>query len=187
MPRGILRFAIEPVRIITVRNEKSGKASLSFPEDVIYFTRRRNKMTETTSPDQRRHKRYPIYCPLEYKAEDDQPKEASITLNISEGGALISANRGLEIDSSVIVKVQLRDETFFMIGRVRHVNNDQENNVHKVGVEFWDKPRAFAKRFYEEVEGIMDYQKKQAQEQKREISLAEASMNWFGELPDMTQ
>ncbi len=142
-------------------------------------------MTETTAHDKRRYKRYPIYCPLEYKAEDDYPKEAAITLNISEGGALISANRGLEIGSSVIIKVKLRDETFFIIGRVRHIKHDQSNNVHEVGVEFWDKPRTFTKRFNEELEGIMDYQKKQVQEQNREISLAEASMSWFGELPDM--
>lgn len=144
-------------------------------------------MTETTAQDKRRHKRYPIYCPLEYKAEDDQPKEAAITLNISEGGALISANRGLEIGSNVIIKVKLRDETFFIIGRVRHIRNDQNNDAYEIGVEFWDKPRTFSKRFYEELQGIMDYQKKQADEQGREMSLTEASMSWFGELSDLKQ
>lgn len=139
-------------------------------------------MTETTAQDKRRYKRYPIYCPVEYKAEDDQPKEASLTLNISEGGALMSTNRDLEIGSNVIVKIKLHDETFFIIGRVKHIKRAQGDSAHEVGVEFWDKPNAFTKRFYEELEEIIDYQKRQAEEQEREVSLPEASMSWFGEL-----
>lgn len=142
-------------------------------------------MTESTLQDKRRHKRYDICCPLEYKAEDSQPKEAAITSNISEGGALISSNRSLGIGSNVIIKVKFRDETFFIIGRVRHVMADEENDLYEVGVEFWDRPRAFSKRFCEELEGIISHQAVQSREQRREVSLAEASMSWFGELPDM--
>ena len=136
-------------------------------------------MSEKTTQEKRRHERYPIYCPLEYKAEDAQPKEPSITLNISEGGALISAKRDLAVSSNIILKFKLKDEMFFIIGKVKHVRPDDSNGSYDIGIEFWDRPKTFTKKFYEELEGIRDYQKKYKEEQGDDISLAEASLNWY--------
>lgn len=136
-------------------------------------------MSVNPEQEKRRYERYPIYCPLEYKAEDAQPKESSITLNISEGGALISARRDLSVSSNVILKLRLRDEMFFIIGKVKHVRPDENNNVYEVGVEFWDRPKTFAAKFYEELDGIRDYQKRYQDEEGGEISLPEASLNWY--------
>ena len=136
-------------------------------------------MTENPAQERRRYERYPIYCPLEYKAEDERPKESSITLNISEGGALISARRELTVVSNVILKVKLRDELFFIIGKVKHVRRDETNDAYEIGIEFWDRPKTFSKKFYEELDGIKDYQKRYREEQAGEISLAEASLNWY--------
>ena len=136
-------------------------------------------MSDNITQDKRRHERYPICCPLEYKAEDAQPKEPSITLNISEGGALISARRDLAVSSNVILKFRLRDERFFIIGKVKHARSDENNNAYEIGVEFWDRPKTFAAKLYEELDGIKDYQKRYKEEQGGEISLPEASLNWY--------
>ena len=136
-------------------------------------------MTANSAQDRRRHERYPIYCPLEYKAEDDQPKEPAITLNISENGALVSARRNLPINSNVILKFLLKDEMFFIIGKIRHIRQNDKKEIYEAGIEFWDKPRTFTKKFYDELQGIMEYQKRQKQELGNDISLAEASLDWY--------
>ena len=141
-------------------------------------------MNDNIPQDKRRHARYQICCPLEYKAEDSQPKEPSMTLNISEGGALISCKRDLAVSSNVILKFKLRDEMFFIIGKVRHIRPDESNSAYDVGIEFWDRPDAFAKKFYEDLEGIKDYQKRYKEEELGEISLAEASLNWYKDLSE---
>jgi hypothetical protein len=106
-------------------------------------------------------------------------------LNLSEGGALISTRRELPFSSNVILKFKLRDELFFLIGRIKHSRLEETSDAYEVGVEFWDKPRAFAKKFYEELEAIMNYRKKCADEQGGEISLAEASLNWYKSESDL--
>ncbi|MFA5142890.1 MAG: PilZ domain-containing protein [Candidatus Omnitrophota bacterium] len=136
-------------------------------------------MSEKVELERRRHPRYPIYCPLEYKAEDERPKESSITLNISEGGALISARRDLEMGSNIIVKMKLRDELFFIIGKIKHARPGDTMDTYEIGVEFWDKPRTFAKNFLAELDVIKDYQKRYREDEGGEISLAEASLNWY--------
>ncbi|MDD5136096.1 MAG: PilZ domain-containing protein [Candidatus Omnitrophica bacterium] len=141
-------------------------------------------MTENPAQERRRYERYPIYCPLEYKAEDEQPKESSITLNISEGGALISARRDLTPASNVIVKMKFRDELFFILGKIKHAKRDENGDAYEIGVEFWDRPKTFVKKFYEELDGIRDYQRRYREEQAGEISLAEASLNWYKDTCD---
>ena len=142
-------------------------------------------MTENSPQDRRRHERYPIYCPIEFKAEDEQPKEPSMTLNVSEGGALISAKRDLSAFSSLIIKLKLRDELFFLLGKVKHVRQDGNNDTYEVGLEFWDRPKTFTKKLYEELDGIKNYQKKYREEQGSEISLPEASLNWYKDAGDI--
>lgn len=136
-------------------------------------------MPDNSAQERRRYERFPIYCPLEYKAEDAQPKESSITLNVSEGGALIAAKRDLPVDSNLILKFKLSDELFFIIGKVRHVRPVDSDDTYEVGVEFWDKPKAFVNKFMEELSGIMGYQQKYKQEQGDDITLAEASIDWY--------
>ena len=142
-------------------------------------------MIENSGPERRRYERYPIYCPLEYKSEDEQPKESSITLNVSEGGALLSTRRELPLSTNIIMKFKMRDELFFLIGKVKHSRQDQTSDAYEVGVEFWDKPKTFAKKFYEELAEIMNFRRKCADEQGSEISLAEASLNWYKNSSDL--
>jgi Tfp pilus assembly protein PilZ len=143
-------------------------------------------MTETSTQERRRYERYPVYCPLEFKAEDEQPKEPSITLNVSEGGALISSKRSLRPSSNIILKMKFKDELFFIIGKVKHsAPGANDDDAHEVGVEFWDKPKSFTKKFYEELEGIKGYQRKCSEEQGNDISLAEASMGWYREADEL--
>ena len=136
-------------------------------------------MPENPAQERRRYPRYPIFCPLEYKAEDGEPKEGSTTLNISEGGALISAKRSLAVASNLILKFKLRNELFFMIGKIKHLRQNKENDTYEIGVEFWERPKTFRHKFYEELDRIKDYQERYKTEQGSEISLPEASLNWY--------
>jgi hypothetical protein len=131
--------------------------------------------------NRRRCERFPLYCPVEFKTKDASPKEASVTLNISENGALILARRAMALYSNIILKFNMGGELLFLIGEVRHTCLGRDGGAYEIGVEFWDKPRAFKDKFNAELTGIMDYQKRYKEEQGGEISLAEASLNWYKE------
>ena len=138
-------------------------------------------MAEVT--ERRRFKRYSVYCPLQYKSEGRMPREPSISLNISEGGALISVNRKLDDAASLIVKMFLRNEEFFIRSRVVHIERSSDKDPYGVGIEFLERTAGFAMKFYEELETIMFYQRHYSEEMGRPISLAETSMKWYRNSP----
>jgi c-di-GMP-binding flagellar brake protein YcgR len=129
--------------------------------------------------ERRRYRRYPLYCPIEYRCEDDSPIEASITLNMSEGGALISTEEPLTADTRMILKVCFKGEVFFIRARVVHVQNEKGGKAFSVGVEFLQNPFDFTRKFYEELEAIMLYQRQYSYEAGRFVTLSEASMKWY--------
>ncbi|MCM8761484.1 MAG: PilZ domain-containing protein [Candidatus Omnitrophica bacterium] len=129
--------------------------------------------------ERRRFPRYPIYCPIEYRCENDAPAGSSITLNLCEGGALISTDKRLETGSRLIIKISMKGEIFFLRARVVHVEHDDTIGVYTIGVEFLHSPLDFARKFYDELEAIMLYRRQFAKESGRPISLAEASINWY--------
>ena len=131
--------------------------------------------------DRRRFNRYPIYCPIQFKCQDNQPREASVTINLSEGGALISTHRELQTPDTMIVKIVMKDEEFFIRSRIVHVQYGPDNGLYNIGIEFIDTPVEFRNRFYEELEAIMLYQRQYLDETGRELSLAEASVRWYRE------
>ncbi len=131
--------------------------------------------------DRRRFTRYPVYCPIQYKCQDDQPREATVTMNLSEGGALISTHRELSVPAPMIVKIVMKNEEFYIRSRVVHIQYGQDSGLYNVGVEFIDTPREFRERFFEELEAIMLYQRQFQNETGAELSLAEASVQWFKE------
>ena len=133
--------------------------------------------------ERRRFQRYPIYCPIEYKCEDSQPRKASITINISEGGALISAENLIEVATNLIIKIYFKNHDFFVKARVVHVQNGIEGDPFKIGVEFLESSLNFIRKFYEELETIMFYQRRYSKESARPISLTEASMRWYKTSP----
>lgn len=133
--------------------------------------------------ERRRFNRYSIYCPIEYKTEDSHPRDSSVTLNICEGGALISVPRQLGISSNMIVKLRLKDKDFFIRSKVIHLQGGQGTGPYSVGIEFLERPVELIRNFYEELETIMFYQKQYSEEMGREIPLPEASMLWYGIKP----
>lgn len=136
-------------------------------------------MEVNTLQEKRRYERYPIYCPIEYKSEDHYPKEPSVTLNISEAGALITVGRELPLLSNLIIKLMLKDEVLFVISQIRHIRQKQNEEAFEAGIEFWDKPRDFDKKFHGELKAIKEYQRKYRKNQGSDISLSEASLNWY--------
>jgi len=133
--------------------------------------------------ERRRFKRYSLYSPLQYKGQDSLPKEPSISLNISEGGALISVNRKLDDAAGLIVRMFLRNEEFFIRSRVVHTERFSDKDPYSVGIEFLERTTNFAMKFYEELETIMFYQRHYSEEMDKPISLAEASMKWYRNSP----
>lgn len=134
--------------------------------------------------DRRRYSRYPIYCPIEYRCEDSGPIASSVTLNLCEGGALITSPGYIPPATRMIIKMSLKGETFFVRARVVHVSAAADNDVYNTGVEFLQNPFNFVRKLYEQVETIMLYQHQYSNEAGRPITLAEASMKWFG-APDL--
>ena len=130
--------------------------------------------------ERRRFRRYPIYCPIEYKCENEEPRGASITLNLSEGGALITTKHEISPDTGIIIKMVLRGEIFFVRAKVVHVQYTRDEGLYNVGVEFRQNTFNFTRKFYEEMEAIMLYQRQCSRETGRPISIAEASMKWYG-------
>jgi c-di-GMP-binding flagellar brake protein YcgR len=130
--------------------------------------------------DRRRYPRYSIYCPIEYRCEDGGPLDASITLNLCEGGALITTPRYIGPSSRIIIRITLKGRVFFVRARVVHVSAAQHSDVYNTGVEFLQSPFDFVRRMYEQIETIMLFQMQYSREAARPVTLAEASMKWFG-------
>ena len=103
-----------------------------------------------------------------------------MTLNICEGGALVSVPRLLDISSNMIVKIRFKNKDYFIRARVVHIQKGQGSSPYSAGLEFLERPIDLVRNFYEELETIMFYQKQYAMETGRGISLAEASLKWYG-------
>lgn len=130
--------------------------------------------------ERRRFVRYPVYCPIQYRCEDERMRDETIALNMSEGGILLSTKRLLGVAARLIVRVFFRKEDFAIPGRVVHIHPDGcDRKVYNVGVEFRDLPARFIQRFYEEINGIALYQARVAATSGLEVTMAEASMNWY--------
>lgn len=132
--------------------------------------------------ERRRFKRYSLYCPVQYKPEAG-PRDSSLTMNVSEGGALISTTMPLSLSDNLIVKVFFKNKDYFIRSRVVHVQNELTKGLYSVGVEFLERPEDFTMRFYEELETIMLYRRHLGEATGRELSLAEASMRWYRRAP----
>lgn len=130
--------------------------------------------------ERRRFTRYPVYCPVEYKCDNSEPRKSAVTVNFSEGGAFVSVDSPPEAGSEIIIRIKLRGEEMFIRAKVIHV---QSRNSKGMGLEFTDPPSQFIRKFYDELETIMLYQRQYSLEAGRPISLAEASMKWYEEGP----
>jgi hypothetical protein len=142
-----------------------------------HFVFRGKKMIDMT--ERRKFPRYPIYCPIEYKCADNAPPTTSITLNLCEGGALISTKKKIVSGTGLIIKIEFKGRIFFVRAKVVHVEFEERNRVYNMGVEFVRDESDFIRRFYDELEAIMLYQRQYGKEIGRPISLAEASLNWY--------
>lgn len=129
--------------------------------------------------DRRRFSRYPVYCPIQFKCEGGNPRETSVTINLSEGGALISSQRLIESPDVMIIKINMCNEEFFIRSRVVHMQYGSDTGIYNVGIEFLDTPNDFRERFYGELEAMMLYQREYINQTGQEISLAEASVRWY--------
>lgn len=129
--------------------------------------------------ERRRSKRYNIYCPLEYVCKDKSVGESSISLNISDCGALISAENLLKVGTPVVVKVFLRDKSFDIESEVVRVQKEENSQLYNLGVKFLVRSWDFVKRFYDEIEAILLYKEILSHAKGVPISLTEASIEWY--------
>lgn len=129
--------------------------------------------------ERRRFRRYSVHCPIEYKCENDNPIDSSITINVSEGGALLCAKKPIPQESKIIIKMHLKGEVFFIRARVVYVDSVPEQGLYKIGVQFMQNSFSFIRRLYEEIEAIMLYQREYSKETGEQISLVDASKKWY--------
>lgn len=129
--------------------------------------------------ERRRFPRFDIFTPVEYRSERYGHREASITINFSEVGVMISATKRLDVTTGLIIRFILRGEEFFIRAKVVHVQKGPYERPYKIGVEFLERPYRFIKKFHEEVETITLYQEQYKKETGTEIPLHEASARWY--------
>lgn len=145
-----------------------------------FFLHSEEKMEDCRTEERRRFKRYPLYCPIQYNCEEHELEDPSITLNISEGGALISTRKPIEKTSVIKIKIALEHKHYTLEAKAVHIHPEMEKGLYSVGLEFIDRPSDFRDKFYEEVDAIISYQARCSLEAETEVSLAEASMKWYG-------
>jgi hypothetical protein len=129
--------------------------------------------------ERRRFPRYSILSPVGYRSERYGYKEDSVTINFSEVGAMISTTKRLDITTNLIIRFVLRGEEFFIRGRVVHIQKGPDERPFKIGVEFMERPYEFIKKFHEELETIILYQKQYEKETGSGMPLSEASARWY--------
>lgn len=132
--------------------------------------------------ERRRFIRYSIYCPTQYKGPGLSPRDPSITINMSEGGALITTRRSIDINSELILRFYFKQKEFLIRSRAVHVQYGLENGLYSIGVEFLNRPIDFILSFYEEIEAVMLLQRKIREEHGQDITMAEASMKWYSDV-----
>jgi hypothetical protein len=132
--------------------------------------------------ERRLFKRYPVYCPLEFKPYG-LPRDRCITVNLSEAGALISTSKNLNISDQMIIRIIIKEQEFFLRARVVHIQDERTPGLYGVGVEFVEQPKDFVGRFYEELETLMLYRRRLSEEAGSDISLTEASTKWYRNSP----
>ncbi|MDD5423090.1 MAG: PilZ domain-containing protein [Candidatus Omnitrophota bacterium] len=133
--------------------------------------------------ERRRFLRFPVYCPLQYRCESKKMRDESITLNISEGGALVSTREPIDIGTDIAVRICLSRGVFFITASVRHIRKESEGGPYNVGIEFKEQTPDFTRGFNEEMGALSLYQRQLCDEEDREISLTEASMKWYKDSP----
>lgn len=112
---------------------------------------RKPGMQGVVMEERRGYDRYRIHRPIEYRCEVGRPADSSVTKNLSEGGALLSTRHALKTGARLIVKIALDGLTFFLRGRVAHVERTGLCS-HEAGVEFLDASPEFIRRYYREYE-----------------------------------
>lgn len=129
--------------------------------------------------ERRRYQRFKVYCPLEYKFEGDRPRDYTITLNVCEGGALISMKGAMNPSRNLILRLFLRNEEFFMRSRIIHVQPGTGDGYCDIGVTFLEPSDNFIKKFYQEIATLKIYQEQYIKETGQDISLSQASARWY--------
>ena len=129
--------------------------------------------------DRRRYPRFSIYCPIQYTAEGKRAMERAITLNMSEGGAFISTHNLIGTGTALSLRLLLQDAYISVAGRVVHAIKEDRSNLSNIGVEFINRTSEYINRFNKEIDAITIYQRQSSDRNGREVSLAEASLNWY--------
>lgn len=129
--------------------------------------------------DRRRWTRHPVCAPIEYNYDYGTPRQASRTLNISEGGALIPMRGFIGRGSNITLKIFLKNGYFVMRSRVAHVEKQRQDFLYHTGVEFLERPTDFTSKFRKELNDLGLYKIQCSKETGREVTLPEASARWY--------
>lgn len=129
--------------------------------------------------DRRRWTRHPVCAPIEYNYDYGVPRQTTSTLNISEGGALISTHGFVGRGSNLTIKLFLKNGYFVLRSRVAHVEKQRQDSLYHAGVEFVDRPPDFTFKFRKELDDLRLSQLLYSKEAGRDVTLSEASSRWY--------
>ena len=136
------------------------------------------------SEDHRRFIRHAMCFPLTYKVlkKVELPAPAEVTsesINISRDGLLFSANKKVEANSVIEIKLPFRDKMFNVKAQVVHCNPVPDSKYYNIGVCFKKLNDAFKVKLIEQLYLISEYRDLREIQLGKDISLQEASKEWI--------
>lgn len=129
--------------------------------------------------ERRRTERYPIYHPIKYKSRYSYFKKPSITLDISENGALISTTEWVERAKNLSVDISFKNENFSLECKIIAIKPQEDGMSFDVRLQFMGQPYRFKRKLCDEIESLDLFRGNLSKETGREISMTEASMEWY--------
>lgn len=120
--------------------------------------------------------RHPSNIPIECRVAEREPQRQARLKNVSQGGLCFQSNHSLRRGTRICITIPVREPAFETTGTIAWCR--RINGHYDVGVQFPDASTEFSVRMVEQVCRIHQYQKEVLEKEGRELSSAEAALEW---------
>lgn len=120
--------------------------------------------------------RHPSNIPIECRVAEREPHRRARLKNVSEGGLCFQSGQALRRGTRIQITIPVREPAFETTGTIAWCR--RVNGHYDVGVQFADANTEFSVRMVEQICRIHQYQKDVLEKEGRELSSAEAALEW---------
>jgi c-di-GMP-binding flagellar brake protein YcgR len=135
--------------------------------------------------DRRRYARFSVLAPVEYNYEYNKPKEPTRTLDLSEGGALISTRGFIGRGSNLTLGLFLKSGYTTLRSRVAHIERQARGDGYRAGLQFIEPSKDYINNFRREIDDLELFKIRCSREAGRPIPLSEASSRYYERAPSL--